>query len=148
MAQLKDLFDRDPDAVAALFSNAEKRVSQKRLKEAYVILERFATEFPEFDSGMVWYELADIFESQGDLLHAEHAYREALKYQPKYDVFLIAFGFFLWRIKRDQEAVEVLLRVQELRNLEPGLAERIQKALIAISEGQAYDERAEEIWKW
>lgn len=80
--------------------------------EELTILATFARELPCFERGMVWYQLADIFEAKGQIESADKAYVSALDCEWN-DIYAIGYGTFLWRVGQNDKAVTFLRRFKE-----------------------------------
>jgi tetratricopeptide (TPR) repeat protein len=83
----------------ALYLEAEQLFNADRYAEAEPVLAAFARELPCFEHGMVWYQLADIFEWKGEFENADKAYLSALDCEWN-EIYAIGYGTFLWRVGR------------------------------------------------
>jgi Tfp pilus assembly protein PilF len=130
------------EQVDELFDSALRMVNADDWDSAEPILRRFAEEYPDYEKGKVWYELADILERRGDISNAEAAYRKALSYQPNWDIFLESFAHFLWRNGRKDDALEVTKRLRALMDTAyigfP--VDRLDRFLAALGSGLSYAE--------
>lgn len=96
----------------ALYLEAQTLFNDDRYAEAEPILETFARDLPCFEHGMVWYQLADIFEAKGQIENAAKAYLSALDCEWN-DIYAIGYGTFLWRVGRNDKAVAFLLEFRQ-----------------------------------
>ncbi len=141
---LKVTYELDPDSVHSLFNAAVHLCNENRYDDAEPTLLRFATEFPDYDHGKPWYELAQIHEQKGRIAEAEAAYRSALLYDPNFDVYLESFAWFLWRNGKADEALKVATQLRALMDtVYVGFpADRIDRFLLALGAGGIYEDFA------
>lgn len=140
MSDLRTLYNKDPKSISKLFSMALLLIKEEKYDQAEAVLQRFVREFPDFNEGDIWYELADLLEKRGDAHGAEAAYREAVRYQPNYDIYLIAFGYFLWRNHKEGEAKVILTHLRALLFGSPSWIERVDQMLEALNKGVPYED--------
>lgn len=91
----------------ALYLEAQTLFNDDRYAEAEPILTAFARELPCFEHGMVWYQLAGIFEAKGQIEDADRAYCSALDCEWN-DIYAIGYGTFLWSVGRNDKAIAFL----------------------------------------
>jgi tetratricopeptide (TPR) repeat protein len=146
-SNLKALYDVDPDAVHSLFNSALRLCNEDRYDEAEPTLIRFTMEFPDYDHGKPWYELADIHEHKGRKVEADSAYRNALRCEPNFDVYLESFAHFLWRNGKKEEALGVAVKLRALMDTAyaGSSTERIDRFLAALRRGASYEDFTKDV---
>lgn len=146
----KNLSDLNPEEVDALFSCARSQIDEEHLSAAEIILLLFAEELPDYDHGMVWYELADIFERTSRFNFAEDAYRRALSCEPESDIYLLGLAMFLWRHDKREEARAAFEQTGEVyqRRNDTRRLNAVDRVLDIFDRGQTYlDYERQHEWK-
>lgn len=132
----------------SLYMEANELFNADRYAEAEPIFAAFAREIPCFEHGMVWYQLADIFERKGQIEKAGRAYLSALECEWS-DIYATGYAFFLWRTGRDSELLTLLRdfrhRVSEGQAFSPP-GPPIDSVIVAIESGTPYEVFCEEHW--
>ena len=125
----------------SLYMMAEELFNADRYAEAEPILAAFAREEPCFEHGMVWYQLADIFERKGQLESADKAYLNALDCEWS-DTYAIGYGTFLWRVGRNGNALASLRKLKQridAGEVAPKFSQRIDSMIDAIEKQMSYE---------
>ncbi len=100
------------DERLSLYKKAQNLFNADCYAEAEPILAAFAREEPCFEHGMVWYQLADIFEQRGQIENADTAYLNALDCEWN-EMYAIGYGAFLWRVGQNENALTFLLEFKQ-----------------------------------
>ena len=124
----------------SLYMKAQELFNADRYAEAEAILAAFAREEPCFEHGMVWYQLADIFEQKDELESADKAYLNALDCEWS-DIYAIGYGAFLWRVGRNENALQLLRELKQridAGEVAPTFAPRLDSMIDAIEKETEY----------
>jgi hypothetical protein len=134
----------------SLYVKTQELFNADRYAEAEPILAAFAREEPCFEHGMVWCQLADIFERKGQLESADKAYLNALDCEWS-DIYAIGYGTFLWRVARNKNALEFLRKLKQridAGEVAPKFSQRIDSMIDAIEKQMSYEVYwSEQSWK-
>jgi hypothetical protein len=126
----------------SLYEKAQELFNADRYAEAEPILVALAQEEPCFEHGMVWYQLAEIFEHKGQIEGADKAYLNALDCEWN-EIYALAYGTFLWRIGRNENALALLRELKrrsDAREVAPTFSQRVDSMVDALEKQMSYDE--------
>ena len=147
MCNDRNLGDMDAGEVDALFARAVDFIKNRDLSSAEKLLLRFVAELPGYDHGLVWYELADIYEETGRIEASQSAYENALSYEPDSTVYLEALATFFWRQTnaRDARPYFTLARDVFAARRDEQSSQRFDRILSMIDAGRDYSDYEREV---
>jgi tetratricopeptide (TPR) repeat protein len=148
LQNLEPLSSQPVEEVYSLFDAAQAMMRKGAYESAEAILLRFAEELPDHDHGLVWYELAEVFEHKGELQRAKTAYLRALEIEWN-DIYALAYSSFLWEIGQEKEALSFLMEFEKRISAgavasPPGVS--IDSMIDAIASGVPYEQFWADRW--